>query len=425
MTSRRSFLRLGAHGLAGLSLADVFRLQAHAKGASSDMAVILYWMAGGPSQLETFDPKPDAPAEVRGPFGSTATRVPGVRFSEMLPKLAAHADHLAVVRSLRHQHSVHDDASHWVQTGQPLLNARQNGQQFPAQGSVVAALRHDPAAAMPAYVCIPQAYSNPLGFYQKAAFLGPRFDPTAAGGVPYRGVDNGPDLRLNPLLDEGRLTGRAALLSDMAGQPPDAFQAKALDMLRSPAVRAAFDLSRVPAKVRDGYGRHLWGQAALMARRLVEAGVKFVTINHYEADTDWWDDHTAIEKNMRKRLPLFDGALAALIADLRQTGLDRRVLVVAVGEFGRSPRIDAQAGRGHWPGAFSAMLFGAGVPGGRVVGATTANAGEPKDRPLGPADLVATIYKVLGIDPHMTIDDKVRRPVKLVEGGEPIAELFA
>lgn len=419
MTSRRSFLRLGAHGIAGLSLADVFRLQAHAKAAAPDTAVILYWMAGGPSQLETFDPKPDAPAEVRGPFGSTATRVPGVRFSEMLPKLAGHADRLAVVRSLRHQHGVHDDASHWVQTGRPLLNARQVGQQFPSQGSVVAALRHNPAAAMPAYVCIPQAYSNPLGFYQRSAFLGPTFEPMAGGGIPYRGVDNGPDLRLNPHLDDARLAGRAELLRD-----PDPHQAKALDMLRSPAVRAAFDLSRVPAKVRDAFGRNHWGQAALMARRLVESGVTFVTINHYEADIDWWDDHTTIEKNMRKRLPLFDGALAALIADLRQTGLDRRVLVVAVGEFGRSPRVGS-GGRDHWPRAFSALLFGAGVPGGRVVGSTTADAGEPKDRPLGPEDLLATVYKVLGIDPHMMIDDKLRRPVKLVEGGEPIAEFFA
>jgi uncharacterized protein (DUF1501 family) len=189
-------------------------------------------------------------------------------------------------------------------------------------------------------------------------------------------------------------------------------------------VRQAFDLAQEPAPLHEKYGRHPWGQAALLARRLVERGVTFVTINHYEADVDWWDDHSNIEKNLTRRLPLYDQALGTLLEDIHERGLARSVLVVACGEFGRSPRIDQQAGRGHWPRAMSALLSGGGLKEGQVIGATTADGGEPRDRPLGPGDLLATIYRVLGIDPFQALPDHQGRPVRLVDAGQPIAELF-
>ena len=204
----------------------------------------------------------------------------------------------------------------------------------------------------------------------------------------------------------------------------DQMQQRAFELVTGSQARAAFDLSLEPDALRDKYGRHFWGQSALLARRLVEAGVTFVTINLYEADVDWWDDHTTIEKNLQKRLPKYDQALCALIEDLHARGLTERVLVAAFGEFGRSPRIDKGAGRGHWPGAMTALLSGGGIKGGQVVGSTNADGGRVKDRPLGPGDLLATMYRVLGIDHELALTDRQSRPVRLVETGQPIAELF-
>ena len=431
---RRGFLRAGALG--ALSLADVLRARAAQPAeARRDTAVILYWMAGGPSHIDTYDPKPDAPAEVRGPFRTVPTRVPGLRICELLPRQAAIAEKWSLVRSLHHGLSVHDDASHWVQTGYPLVNARARGQQHPAQGAVVSHLRGPNAPGLPAYVCIPDAYNSARGFYQSAAFLGAEHGPINAGGDPSLRKYRAPDLALPAELSLGRLQSRRDLLSRLDGlarraednsalREMDPHYRRAFELLTGPRAREAFDLSKEPPSLKDRYGHNPWGRSALLARRLVEAGVTFVTVNHYEADVDWWDDHVAIEKNLRRRLPPFDQALAALIADLHDRGLSKRVLVVACGEFGRGPKIDKQAGRGHWPRAMSALLSGGGLRGGQVVGATTADGGEPRERPLGPGDLLATVYRVLGIDPDQTVTDRQLRPVRLVESGEPIAELF-
>jgi uncharacterized protein (DUF1501 family) len=201
-------------------------------------------------------------------------------------------------------------------------------------------------------------------------------------------------------------------------------QQRAFELITGPQAREAFDLSREPIGLRNRYGRHFWGQAALLARRLVEAGVTFVTINLYEADVDWWDDHYHIEDNLRWRLPRFDQVLSALIDDLAARGLHERVLVCAFGEFGRTPRIDSYAGRSHWPGAMSAVLSGGGLRGGQTVGATDSTGAAPVDRRLGPGDLLATIYRVLGIDHEHMVSDRTGRPIRLVEHGQPIAELF-
>jgi len=204
----------------------------------------------------------------------------------------------------------------------------------------------------------------------------------------------------------------------------DAAYRKAFDLITSQAAKEAFNLSREPERLRERYGNTPWGRGALLARRLVEAGVTFVTLNHYEADVDWWDDHSDIEKNLKRRLPLFDRALGALIEDIHARGLAERVMVVAMGEFGRSPKIDALAGRGHWSKAMSVLVAGGGVKGGQVIGATTANGGEPAGDPRVPGDMLATIYQHLGIDPTDMLPDRQNRPVRLVEHGEPIRELF-
>jgi hypothetical protein len=433
--SRRDLLKRGALALCGLSLPEVLRLRA-AQATHRGIAVILYWMSGGPSQIDTYDPKPAAPAEVRGPFRSIATRVPGMSVCELLPRHARLADKFTLIRSLAHNNADHFDASHWVQTGYHEFKVMGRGQPHPSQGSVVSHLRGGNRPGMPPYVCIPDAYSPNLSFYQQAGFLSAEHNPLSAGGEPaYRGKRRRPEFALSGDLTMPRVASRRDLLRrfdhlarqadrSKACRSLDASRQRAFELITSPGVKRAFDLSREPAPLHERYGRHPWGQAALLARRLVENGVTFVTINHYEADIDWWDDHYTIEKNLRKRLPPFDQALAALIGDIHERGLAKQVLVVACGEFGRSPRIDNLAGRGHWPRAMSALVSGGGLAEGRIIGSTNADGGTPRDRPLGPGDLLATIYRALGIDANQTLPDHQGRPVRLVETGEAIKELF-
>lgn len=434
--ARRSFLKVGALGLGGLSLP--LTLQARAKlpnQARKDTAIILFWMAGGPSHIDTYDMKPDAPDVVRGPFKAAPTNVPGIRVCDLLPRHAPLADRFSLVRSIHHTLGVHDDASHWVQTGYPLLNARQRGQLYPAQGAVVSHLHGAKQQGIPPYVCIPEAYSSPQGFYQRSAFLGGRYDPVNAGIDPNLGNYRTPEFALPENLTLSRLHDRRALLdsfdavastADKSGtlRGMNDAQRKAFELVTGPKAREAFDLGREPSRLHERYGRHAWGQAALLSRRLVEAGVTFVTINLYERDVDWWDDHYKIEANLRKRLPPFDQALTSLIHDLHERGLAERVLVAAFGEFGRAPRIDQHTGRGHWPGAVTALLSGGGIKGGRIVGSTSSDGGTVKERPLGPGDLLATLYHVLGIDAERTLTDALQRPVRLVEEGQVIRELF-
>lgn len=435
--SRRGFLKIGSLGATGLTLPQVLNLrQAQAASERRDTAVILFWMAGGPSHIDTFDMKPSAPDQIRGPFKAIKTHQPGFEVCELLPRHAQIADKLSIVRSLHHSLAVHDDASHWVQTGHPLLTARERGQQNPAQGAVVSYLQGSKQPGIPPYVCIPEAYRSKQGFYQNAAFLGSRFNPVNGGGDPTLGNYRLPEFTLPAELTTGRIDSRRELLKTVNGlvrrveksgaiEAMNDSQQQAFDLVTGPKAREAFDLSRESAALHDRYGRHAWGHAALLSRRLVEAGVTFVTINLYEKDVDWWDDHTAIEKNLRKRLPPFDQALPALIEDLHDRGLAERVLVVACGEFGRSPHVDTNtAGRGHWPRAMSAVLSGGGVRTGQIIGSTTADGGEPKERPLGPGDLLASIYRVLGINHDQFLHDQQSRPIRLTDSGQPIAELF-
>lgn len=435
-SGRRGFLKIGSLGLAGLALPEYLRAR-RALGATPGRrkSIILFWMAGGPSHVDMYDMKPDAPAEVRGPFRPIDTNLPGLQVCELMPHHARVGQRLSVVRSVRHTLSVHDDGSHWLQTGYPLLNARARGQQNPCQGSIVSCLRGPNQPGVPAYVCIPEDYRRHMGFYQSAAYLSSRYNAVNAGGDPSLGNYRPPDFVLPKELTLDRMNDRRSLLSSfdrfrqqaehsVAYQSLDDSQREAFELATSERARDAFDVSREPDALRERYGRHAYGQSALLARRLVEAGVTFVTINLYEKDVDWWDDHYTIEANLRKRLPRYDQALATLIEDLAERGMSDDVLVAAFGEFGRAPRIDQYAGRGHWPGAMAAVLSGGGLRGGQIVGETTSDGGSVQRRPLGPGDLLATMYHVLGIDAQQTLPDRQNRPIALVESGQPIRELI-
>jgi len=434
--SRRGFLRVGSLG-AGLTLPNVLqsRQTQAATADRNDTAIILLFQAGGASHIDMYDMKPAMSAEVRGPFNPIATNQPGLDVCELMPGHAQIADKLAVIRSIKHNLAVHDDGTHWLQTGWPLLNARQMGQQNPAQGSVISALAGPRRSGMPAYVAIPEDYRRHMGFYEGPSFLSSRHAALDAGGDPSLGNYRPPNFKLPANVVMSRLDERRGLmrefdsLSRQLDREPafrnlDDVQRQALELVSGSTVRQAFDLSQESTELRDKYGRHAYGQSALLARRLVEAGVTFVVINLYEKDVDWWDDHYTIEKNLRKRLPVYDQAITALIEDLTQRGQIDRVLVAAFGEFGRAPRIDQHAGRGHWPGAASAVLAGGGIRGGQVIGSTVSNGAEPKDRPLGPGDLLASLYRAVGLDHHATVRDRQQRPVPIIESGEPIAELF-
>lgn len=434
--SRRGFLRVGSLG-AGLTLPNVLRTrQAQAETVDrNDTAIILLFQAGGASHIDMYDMKPAMSAEVRGPFNPIATNQPGLDVCELMPGHARIADKLAVIRSIKHNLAVHDDGTHWLQTGWPLLNARQMGQQNPSQGSVISALAGARRSGMPAYVAIPEDYRRHAGYYEGPAFLSSRHAALDAGGDPSLGNYRPPEFKLPADVVMSRLDERRGLMREFdslarqldrepAFRNLDDVQRQALELVSGSTVRQAFDLSQESTELRDKYGRHAYGQSALLARRLVEAGVTFVVINLYEKDVDWWDDHYVIEKNLRKRLPPYDQALTTLIEDLTQRGQIDRVLVAAFGEFGRAPRIDQHAGRGHWPGAASAVLAGGGIRGGQVIGSTVSNGAEPKDRLLGPGDLLASLYRVVGLDHHATVRDRQQRPVPIIESGEPIAELF-
>jgi hypothetical protein len=430
---RRSFLTLGTLGMA---FPGLVRAAGTEPPARQDVSIILFFMAGGPSHLDTYDMKPGQPAEVRGPFAPIATSLPGLEVCDLMPRQAAIADRLSVVRSLTHDLSVHDDATHWLQTGYPLLNARQKGQQNPSQGSVVSYFRTNESEAMPPYVCIPEDYRRHLGFYEHAAFLSSRHNALDAGGDPSLGNYRPPDFVLPKELNVDRVQGRRDLFAALdqfhrktTALPQfadlDDIQQQSFELVCGSQAREAFDLSQESESLRDRYGRHAYGQSALLARRLVESGVSFVTINLYEKDVDWWDDHYKIEPNLRKRLPAYDQAITALIEDLEARGQRDRVLVAAFGEFGRGPRIDSNAGRGHWPKAMHAVLSGGGIKAGQIVGSTTANGGEPHDRPLRPGDLLATMYHAIGIDPRATVIDRQNRPIPILPEGESIRELVS
>lgn len=442
--NRREFMRAGMLALGGLSLPEILRAQS-TSGDKPATSVILFWMWGGPSQLETWDLKPNAPSEYRGPFSPIATNVPGMDICEIFPRHAKLADKFALIRSLHHDMAAHNDGSIEVLTGKtpeadPTSTSRSEHPDF---GMITSKLRPARPDGLPSYVGIPRQHHA-----VRPTYLGLSHSAFESGNPAQEGY-KAPNLSLNAGMDGARLAERGRLAGqldrfrrdlDLNGSlsAMDEFRGQALELLTSSAAARAFDLDIESPALRDRYGRHLWGQSCLLARRLVEAGTSVVTIdalapvngtrNYFS-----WDDHSIpqydwdLARGMIWRAGFMEQALGTLIEDIHERGLNKQVLVVALGEFGRTPRLTYSGGcqgRDHWPGAQAALVSGGGLRMGQVIGATSPKAEYPVERPLGPRDLLATIYRHLGIDHHTTLPDLSGRPVHLLADGEPIRELI-
>lgn len=458
--SRRELLRCGLGGFSSLALSQILRLRAACDAAepraSSPTAVILVWLRGGASHLETFDPKPEATSEYRGPYQPIATNVPGIEICELLPRLAKIADKYALLRSVAHTGGGHPAGSLQVLAGDPDAGDKLKPV-LPDWMSVVSYLRSNPRRTIPSYVAV-----NPVDNYDNftiagSTYLGPTHEPFKVLGDPSLPTFSVPNVGVRDpgqleLLDHRiQLKTRLDRLHESldasgAMAAADRYQRQALNLLTSPEAREAFDLTRESTAVRERYGMHPWGQQCLMARRLVEAGVDVVTT---EFDGPLcgrvanWDDHAVnhhVFDAIKYRAPFFDQAVSALIEDVYARGLDRRTLVVVTGEFGRTPRISyvassgggvasgeagtVQPGRDHWPRANSMLFAGGGIRTGQVIGATDKRGEDPIERRVGPADFLATIYRHLGIDyDRVAIPNFAGRPIKIVYDGTAISEL--
>lgn len=439
--TRRSILQAGSLLLGGLGLSDLYRLRANAATAghrTTDTSVILVWLEGGPSQLETYDMKPLAPSEYRGEFRPVSTSVPGMDICELLPQQALIADKFNLIRSLSHDVADHPGAAGRFLTGRRPVNISDPVSKFPTVESLVAKAREDHHVGIPNYISNERRLKG-----GGSGYLGQSGEPFVVSADP-----NSPQFEVQDLtLSEacaGRLDDRLNLLrsfdrlrtgierSGVAGSG-DRFQQQAVELLTSDKTAAAFDIRRESAELRDRYGRNEWGQRALLARRLIEAGCSFVTVQMQKMGPSvTWDDHGdggSIPFLMNARLPAFDQAIAALITDIYERGLDRQVMLVVAGEFGRAPLLtyrprSRSAGRDHWPSAMSVLVSGGNMRTGQVIGATTSKSEYPIDRPHDPNDLLATIYHFLGIDPDATYPDLRGRPMPILPTGRPIPELL-
>lgn len=437
---RRDFLKAGFLGLSGLGLADVLRAEARAKqdGAppGRDLSVILVWLDGGPPQHETYDPKPDAPAEFRGPLGAMKTRVPGIAISELLPYHARMMDKMSIIRSMHHSTGDHFAAAHWMLTGYFGSTAVDLSPQYPSAGAIISKLKGPKAEGIPAYVGLPNTHSVGIApGYHGGAYLGVAYNPFSADGDPNSDTYQVPNLAMPGGVDPSRFDDRRGLLHAFDGVRRDVdasglmdgldrFARDAYSMVTGPAARAAFDISRESPRLRDRYGRHTWGQSALMARRLVEAGVRFVTLTF-----GGWDYHSSLEVGMKNVLPVLDKAVGSLVDDLHVRGLLETTVVLVMGEFGRGPRInqglpqDRTPGRDHWGELMSVLVAGGGFAQGRLIGSSNSRGEVPKDCPVTPQDLMVTLYRQMGIDPETSFKNRAGRPISIGSTGQVIREL--
>ncbi|REK12958.1 MAG: DUF1501 domain-containing protein [Planctomycetota bacterium] len=442
--SRRDFLQVGSLGAIGLSLTDL--MAAKAAGAVDDKhderSVIMIFNLGAPSQLDLFDMKPDAPAEIRGPFKPISTKAPGMQISEILPRHAELADRFSLVRSCYHTAAaVHDTGHQMMQTGRLFTG----GINTPHAGCALAFLRGR-KTDLPAHVILPEPMGptgGNLPHGQDAGFLGKAYDPFALMADPSKENFKVPDLLPPPEIGEARLERRRKLrsivdetvsnfeASDSAQLLDSSFDA-AFRMMTSPEARAAFDLSKEPKKVRERYGMNRFGQCCLLSRRLIEAGVRFVTVNTFLTvfNEVTWDIHgsspfTSIEGMRDIVAPMYDQAYAALLEDLVERGMLENTLVCNLAEFGRTPRVNPAGGRDHWPQCWSVYFAGGGIQGGRVVGRSDPIGGVPAERPVEPPEVVATIYRSLGLELETKLPGPQGRPFPLVDTGKhEIHELF-
>lgn len=422
--SRREFLTVGAMGALGLSLGDLLVARSAAASSPDPKAkgILHIFLPGGMAQQESFDPKPYAPLEYRGSFGAIDTKIPGVQFCETLPQTAQIADKITVVRSMSHGEAAHERGTHNMFTGyrpSPALV-------YPSMGSVVA---HELGSRnnLPPYVCVPNL-PNP---YASTGYLGSSYGPFSLGSDPASGNFQVRDLALPGGVDDNRFNRRRTMLDAVNAHFESLEQSDALDamgsfyqsaysLISSPDAREAFNLSAEDAKLRDEYGRNQAGQRMLLARRLLAAGVRMVSMTYGS-----WDHHNNIVGAMRNQMPSFDQAFAALVRDLDRTGLLDSTIVMVTSEFGRTPKVNGTAGRDHWPRVFSIALAGGGFKKGFAYGTSDATASEPDENPLGPEDLFFTIYQQLGIDPEKRLMSAGGRPSAIVREGKLRPDLLA
>jgi hypothetical protein len=422
--SRRDFLTVGAVTALGLSLANLLRAQDGQPSGRGPRAksVLLVYLGGGLSHHDSFDLKPDAPEEIRGIYKPIPSSVPGTLVGELLPRMARCMDRVALVRSGAHNNDHHETATNWVMSGR-FGSAFGD---YPAIGAVVA---HETgfAGQLPPYVAIPRnpSFTWELG---KSAFLGGRYESFKTGDPNdpnFKVQDLAPSEPLTPQRTErrkGLLDAVDSLAKQVEGNDQlatfDEFHQRAAAMVLSSEARSAFDIKLESEQLRDRYGRNTFGQSALLARRLVERGVRFVTVNY-----GGWDHHAKIFESLNKKLPEFDQGLSALVEDMHQRGLLAETLLLVMGEFGRTPKVNKDAGRDHWGPAGSLLFAGAGVRGGLVLGATDKQGAYVTRRPVAPADVACTVYEALGIDSQKQLITGDGRPVEILDKGEPIREL--
>ncbi len=444
--NRRSFVQLGVAGMASLGLGDVLRAKELSRDVAADKpktSAILLWLDGGPSHLDLYDMKPDAPAEVRGLWNPIPTNVPGFEITELFPKQAKVADKFSIVRSLHHDTGDHFAGGHRMLTSKDMgVSGANNAGKFPSIGSIVAKQRGPNRRGIPAYIAVP--YASSIGInpgYFGGNWLGAHLDPFATGSDP-----NSPNFKVENVNLAGgmtvdRLDDRRKLLTTLDRIPRaldakgtfdtlDKFDKDAYEFVSGKQAREAFDMSREDDKIRDMYGRHSWGQSVLLSRRLVEAGATFVTV-HFGG----WDHHWDLKAGMENYLPMVDSAVAALFTDLAQRGLLETTIVILCGEFSRTPRMNdggnggpplskGTPGRDHWGNAMFCLLGGGGIRGGQIIGSTDRNGQAPQTRAVRPEHIHATIYRALGIDPALHFLDHRGRPTAVLDDPTPIHELL-
>ncbi len=451
--SRRDLLRAGSLGLFGLTLPELLRGQARAarqkqprdKLFGKAKSCLIVFLNGGASHHDTFDMKLDAPAEIRGEFKAIDSNVPGIRVCEHLPQLAKQMDKCTVVRSLCHQDTNHPSGVYWMVTGHPYHKGIGSGlseyisrEDHPHIGSALTAVEGKRDRAAPPFVTVPDyiAVNGPIRAGQHGGFLGPRYDPMVPRGNPNDPEYQPWDLGLVPTVSAERLRERRALLAaanrpavglgqTAAARSVDQFYEKAFGVLASGVTQKAFDLASEPTKVRERYGRNLFGQSVLLGRRLVEAGVRLVHVNWIRILEQGWDTHNDNFNALKnKLLPPADQAISALFEDMHASGLLKDTLVIVMGEFGRSPKITpVTAGREHWPFVFTILMAGAGIPGGRLYGASDKIGAYPLDHRILPGELAATIYHALGIDPASRVTTMLERLWQICDD-KPILNLW-
>ena len=456
--SRRNFLKLGVAGMGSASLAQVLRARAASAeepsnsstaassskqtSAPKDTSVILLWLDGGPSHMDLYDMKPDAPVEYRGIWNPIRTNVPGIEISEMFPMQAKVADKFSIVRSLHHNAGDHFTGGHWMLTGRGGVSGANKNGKYPSVGSIATKLLGSRQTGIPAHVAVP--YASSIGLrpgYFGGNYLGNEHNPFETNGDPNRDNFKVQNIALGKGMTVEKLADRRSLQTsidrmnrqiDRSGQIDaiDQFETAAYEMIAGDKARVAFDISQEDDATRELYGRHSWGQSTLLARRLCEAGATFVSC-HFGG----WDHHWDLQKGMERYLPKIDQLVSGLFTDLSNRGMLDTTLVVLCGEFSRTPRMNdggnggpplskGTPGRDHWGNAMFCLMGGGGVQGGRIIGSTDAKGESPKDNPLRPGDIHHTIYHVLGVNPSHHFLDHSGRPVPAIDHGNVIEELF-